>query len=348
MKRFLALVLAAVLMPMPASAETTSYEVPSSQTAQVGQSIINIWELTEGNWDSRREALLFSSGQSGYESVNNYLCPNEKILAGDYPCNFAASGADFFGSNILPVCESDADEFCVESLSFSLSNVVIEATHTAYAGGDRFDAIPELGIEPGGLVSLWTAPGVTNSANTATYAVSVRSRQYFNRYEKAFQTISLDLSITPYLEVKGNFRPPYDREGQDVNGMNKVYGGLPAGCIWSDEGLCGKAADFVGTPDIELTIRASNQLSGWFRGRITEPELSITKFSSKANRISISGKPVQVPRFHVYADAANTPESVQNSFLEAVVEVVESYLKATAQNKSLPQVAKEPTKFSRE
>ncbi len=314
MKRFLASVVAAVLMPMPASAESSSYEVPSSQTAQVGQSIINIWELTEGNWDSRREALVFPPGQYGYESANNYLCPNEKILAGDYPCNFAASGADFFGSNILPVCESEADEFCVESLTFSLSNVVIEATHTTYAGGDKFGAIPELGIEPGGLVSLWTVPGVTNSASTETYAVSVRSRQNFNQFEKKFQTISLDLSITPYAETKGNFKPPFDREGKDVNGLTKVYGGLPPGCIWSDEGLCGKAADFVGTPDIKLIIRASNQLSGWFRGRITEPELSIEKFSSKANRISISGKPVQVPRFHVYADATNTPESVQKLF----------------------------------
>lgn len=314
MKRFLALVLAAILMPTPASAESSSYEVPSSQTAQVGQSIINIWELTEGNWDSRREALVFPPGQYGFESANNYLCPNDKILAGNYPCDFASSGADFFGSNILPVCASEADEFCVESLTFSLSNVVIKATHTAYAGGDKFDAIPDLGIEPGGLVSLWTVPGVANSANTETYAVSVRSRQNFNQYEKKFQTISLDLSITPYVEAKGNYKPPFDREGKDVNGLTKVYGGLPAGCIWSDEGLCGKPADFVGAPDIKLTIRASNQLSGWFRGRVTEPELSIEKFSDKANRISISGKPVQVPRFHVYADAANTPESVQKLF----------------------------------
>ncbi len=314
MKRFLAAILGFALLTSPAAAASYSYEVPDSQTAQVGQSIITIWELTEGNWDSRREGRVFSPGQYGYETANTYLCPNEKILAGEYPCNFAESGADLYGSNILPVCKSDVDNFCVESMTFSLSDRVVVGQYFDDAGGDSFEAIPELGLEPGGLVSLWKVPGAANSAGVETYAVSVRSRQNFNPYLKRIQTISLDLSVTPYLEVQGNFYAPSSREGKDVNGLNKVYGGVPQGCTWSDEGRCGKAADFVGTPSVKLTIRASNELTGWFRGRISGPELSISKFSEKSNRISISGQPVEVPRFHVYADASNTPIEVQQVF----------------------------------
>jgi hypothetical protein len=77
-----------------------------------------------------------------------------------------------------------------------------------------------------------------------------------------------------------------------VNGLTKVFGGAPQGCTWSDTGKCGKAADFGEGVTLELAIRASNELSGWFRGRISETNISITKFSDKANRIVISGKPV--------------------------------------------------------
>ena len=314
MKRFLALVLAAILVPTPASAESSSYEVPSSQTAQVGQSIIAISELSSGNWDSRREGIIYPPGQHGYETASNYLCPNQKILDGEYPCDFASSGADLYGSNILPVCQSDLENFCVESLSFSLSDRVVTAEFFDSAGGNSFEAIPELGLEPGGLISLWKAEGVKNSAGEETYAVSVRSRQHFDKYEKRIRTISLDLSVVPYVEVQGNYYAPSSREGKDVNGLNKVYGGVPQGCTWSDQGRCGKVADFEGDPTIQLTIRASNELSGWFRGRISETVLSISQFSEKANRISVRGKPVEVPRFHVYADANNTPAAVQDVF----------------------------------
>ena len=166
MKRFLAALTGFILVSSPAFAVSYSYEVPDSQTAQVGQSIITIWELSNGNWDSRREGMIFPEGQYGYETANTYLCPNQKILAGDYPCNFAESGADLYGSNILPVCSSLQENYCVESLSFSLSDRVVQGEYFDDAGGDSFAAIPELGLEPGGLVSLWKVPGASNSAGS--------------------------------------------------------------------------------------------------------------------------------------------------------------------------------------
>ncbi len=318
MKKAISFLVGLLLIASPAAASTFTYEAPASQTATVGQSILTIWELSNGNWDSRREALVFPQGQYGYEKAEGYLCPNEKISAGTYPCNFAESGADFFGSNILPVCLTEKENFCVENLNFQVSGSQVVGQHIGYAGGSSFSAIPELGIEPGGLVSLWRLAGVNNSAASDTYAVTVRSRQGYDPYYKRFYTVSLDLSVTPYLEVKGNYSPPIPREGKDVNGLNKVYGGVPQGCTWSDEGRCGKAADFGTDVEVSLSIRASNELSGWFRGRISETNISITKFSDKANRIVVSGKPVTVPRFHVYADAQNTPKNVQELFPRGV------------------------------
>lgn len=79
MKRAISFLVGLLLVASPAAANTFTYEAPASQTATVGQSILTIWELSNGNWDSRREALVFPQGQYGYEKAEGYLCPNEKV-----------------------------------------------------------------------------------------------------------------------------------------------------------------------------------------------------------------------------------------------------------------------------
>ncbi len=314
MRKVFSVLLVFMLFATSAEGQSFTYEPPASSTAKVGESIVSIWELSSGNWDSRREVLISDQPNWTYATSENYLCPNEKIIAKESPCDFADGNEYYYGSNILPVCESVSDNFCVESLVFSSPSGSAIANHISDAGGGAFEAIPSLGIEPGGHVSLWDVPGWPNASGDSTYAVSVRSRQDWSHYEKRFKTISLDLAVTPYKEVKGDYRAPESREGKDVNGLNKVYGGVPQGCTWSDDGRCGKAADFVGSPEVKLVIRASNELSGWFRGRISETQIAISTYSTVSNKIEISGKPVSVPRFHVYANSSNTPKAVQDIF----------------------------------
>lgn len=318
MKRAISFLVGLLLIASPAAANTFTYEVPESQTARVGQSILTIWELANGNWNSTRDVLVSPSSTWDYTNSNRYLCDNEKILNKTAPCDFSQPNHSFNGSNLLPICSGPTDNYCIESLRLSSPSASSQAVFLGYAGGTTYEPIPTLGLEPASNVSLWKASGFTNSANVETYAVTVRSRQIYDLGLRRFRSISLDLSVTPYLEVNGNYQPPTLVEGKDVNGLTKVFGGAPQGCTWSDTGKCGKAADFGEGVTLELAIRASNELSGWFRGRISETNISITKFSDKANRIVISGKPVTVPRFHVYADAQNTPKNVQELFPRGV------------------------------
>lgn len=318
MKRAISFLVGLLLVASPAAASTFTYEVPESQTAPVGQSILTIWELANGNWNSTRDVMVSPTPNWDYTNSSRYLCDNEKILNKIAPCDFNLPNHGFNGSNLLPICADATDNYCIEGLRFSSPSTSTEAVFLGYAGGKTYDAIPALGLEPAANVSLWKADGFKNSANADTYAVTVRSRQIFDPGLQRFRAISLDLSVTPYLEVSGNYQPPTLVEGKDVNGLTKVFGGAPQGCTWSDTGKCGKAADFGADVSLELEIRASNELSGWFRGRISETEIAISRFSEKSNRISISGKPVTVPRFHVYADAQNTPKNVQELFPRGV------------------------------
>ena len=318
MKRAISALIGLLLIASPAAASSYTYEVPDSQTAQVGQSILTIWELANGNWNSTRDVMVFPGGVWDYTTASRYLCDNEEILNKIEPCDFTKPNHSFNGSNLFPACGSEGDVYCIESLSFRSPSLSAQAEFIGYAGGQTHEAIPSLGLEPAANVSLWRAKGFLNSAGTDTYAVTVRSRQQFNTFEGRFQAYSLDLAVTPYIEILGNYQPPTLVERIDVNGLTKVSGGAPQGCSWSDVGRCGKPADFADGVELGLTIRASNELTGWFRGRVSEPQIAISKLTDKVDRISISGTPVKVPRFHVYADAQNTPKNVQELFPRGV------------------------------
>jgi len=302
----------ALVLGLAAVSSAETYKAPGALEAKVGESILTIDELSNFNWDSRREAQVTTAGNS-YAEMEAYLCPNEKIIAQEAPCDFYKSGNGFFGSNMLPTCEGQED-FCIESLSFKVGGQVLTGRYLGGAGGQAFDAIPEFGIQSGGQISLFEVAGATNSAGVSTYGVAVRSRQDFNPREKRFETISMDLAVFPYSEQRGSFTPNYRFEFVDANGKNKV--GLKGGsdCMWPDTGVCRYLADFVGEPEISLSVRSSTELAGWFRGRLTEPNISVEPFSKLSERVTITGKPVTVPRFHAVATSANTPASVRALF----------------------------------
>jgi hypothetical protein len=257
-------------------------------SAPAGSVNVVINELVDGNWDSRREATNFESGES-------WACPNLPYSSG--PCDFKASQLHFYGSNLLGVCDSASQENCIESLSFTdQSGRQVVAQHTGFAGGATFPEVKSIGVAAGSQISLWNAEGINHVGNASTYSVMVRARQTYDRGKGRFTTISLDAAVTPYVLKTGPFKAPESFEC-GTNGKNKLCGGKPDECAWSDEGECGLRTGFGGSPKITLKLRISNEIGGWFRGRLTKTSIAVEKFSSKNNVVTVSAEPVQVARF---------------------------------------------------
>jgi hypothetical protein len=260
-------------------------DLPSSPEGSVN---VQIDELVEGNSNSSRYAVNFETGEGS-------LCPNMPYTSG--PCNFQNSKLHFYGSNLLPVCKSARQEHCIDSLAFELAegNKVV-ARHLGNAGGSTFPAVPSLGIYAGSQISLWSAAGVPHSGEAETYAVIVRSRQVHNSFSNQYSTTSLDAAVVPYSVETGDYEAPFDFSCRE-DGKNQVCGGKPAKCVWTDTGVCGLYESFEGSPVVSLQIRMSNEIGGWFRGRLANADIDVEKFSARNSLLTITAKPVTVARF---------------------------------------------------
>jgi len=82
--------------------------------------------------------------------------------------------------------------------------------------------------------------------------------------------------------------------------------------IASDGTRCGVAVDFAPETRIRLKARVSTEIAGWFRGRITKSDISISKFSATNNLISVEANTGEVARMRAVVSPTNsTPEQQQ-------------------------------------
>jgi hypothetical protein len=305
-----ALLAAAIAIGIPnLAAFADAWHTPSVSTASDGQSVISVNEISEGARDTRREAIKWGTD---YAHTESYVCHTIPLTG---PCDVTKSGFNFYGNNLLVTCESKTQEDCIESLDFTTQDgKTVTAKHIGNAGGPIFDAMPELGLQKGGQMSLWRAEGVNNSGGVDTYAVAFASRQDWLPQSNRFVTVSFSATIIPYTQLAGSFHAPSERDFQNALGYNQVGGAYDEQCAWSADGLCGVRQDFVGNPTIAVKFRASSDLGGWFRGRLNATQISISPFSKTNFSYVVTGQPASVARFSVIATESNTSDRVKALF----------------------------------
>lgn len=67
---------------------------------------------------------------------------------------------------------------------------------------------------------------------------------------------------------------------------------------------------------MQATIRLSSTAAGWYRARLTDPDIQISDFSPTNNRVKIYGKTVSVPTF-VVKRIASELDSVEKNFADS-------------------------------
>ena len=308
MKLKIAALLAALSLAIQPLASADQYLRPGASPD--GSTLITIEEPEF--YESVRKGLTFKP-TGGYDE--SFLC--DTFLDEREVCNIATPNMQFSAFHVLPVCETLTQENCVEGITFQrpTSDSVTNGQLIRSVDGGTYDPVPEIGLHAGGTASLWNADGYLNSENTETYAVLAFERQDFPSRFGRFETTGVTVAVVPYREVAGNYTSVEAWEGEDVVGKTQVYDAGPGeDCVWVEDGLCGKRAGFVGSPRVSVTVRYSKDVNGWFRGRLTETDVKVEDFSAQNYRVTISGGPVQVPRFAVYADRSNTPQVIEDMF----------------------------------
>lgn len=244
-------------------------------------------------------------------SFDEYLCEDGPQTTG--PCALKSSADHLLAESVLPVCKSETQTDCVESFKFGKTGTPLEnAKLIKELEGQTYPALNTAGGVPAaGTISIWEAPGLPNASGSTRYAVQVNEiRGTYGAFPE-YIVSDLTASIIPISEKTGsNFVTPKLTSFFDSNsGHNRVRGwGFTYGCAATENNYCAVTEDFSDNARFKLQIRASNKITGWFKGRIQKPTVTIEKFSDSNNRISLEAEPVSVPRLAALVTPENTTD----------------------------------------
>jgi hypothetical protein len=293
---------------LPASADAW---VANNTIAPNGTMIASIVEGADYQGVSRR----ISHVDNADGTFDEFLCADGPATGG---CAKPESNA------ILPVCQTELQTDCIEGLKFgTIESEMSSAKLVREVAGQTYPALGAFGGLPaGGTISIWDAPGLSHGGGTTKYAVQVNEVSNFDSASGVFITSQISASIFPISDRIGlSYKTSKLTETENNNGRTRVGGWeFAAGCAVTEASYCGVTEDFTANSRFTLAIRASNQITGWFKGRIQKPTVTIDKYSDSNNRITMTAEPVTVARLA----ALVTPENTSTKGKELLVSAMNS------------------------
>lgn len=287
------------------AAFTISLSVPVSASAQdtyVPEDLI---------WPA--DHVMFSIADEGTTFMTNTILITTKVGTGkdtgqkscddfdDADCRFNGKFDYIGGNSVLPPCEADASVNCIEKVEISVGEAPMEsALYRESIGGINIPPKPSVGYPGGSTISLWSAANSPASNGVTDYAVAVMVKGDLEVGKQTSWVMSeFYANVTPFRILTGDrYKVPFQESIQRQDGSwGTGLGGHSLECVWSDLGRCGRGQNFADETKIRLTLRLPKEIGGWFKGRMKDPVISISSFSSSHNRFVIQAEPVQVQKF---------------------------------------------------
>ena len=296
-----------LIVAVPAQAneqwsEISAVEIPSGSE---GVSIVE-----NGGFDRFSTRGAISSRGSGAYDYESWFCDKGNTRSGD--CNLDDPRIHFVSNAILPFCESAKQENCVESLELGPAGGPLEkASFVRHVNLRTLPEIKSQGLMAGGTTPLFES-SVMHQGGQSTYGASVVAQVEYNRETRSFETKSLTAAVYGYNEKRD---PEIDiqltTKWVDEKGKTRRMTGERSNvnCIWIEQGACGVEQAMSPGVEVKLTMRVPDTFTGWFRGRLKSPEISVSKFSNSTTKISVKAMPIEVGRlFAVASYAKSTPQ----------------------------------------
>jgi hypothetical protein len=243
----------------------------------------------------------FSEGQSSGSEI--YAIPDEqaKKVMSNQPsdtqsqrqlCQTLSAGpcAQPTGLSLriyLPQCSESITSYCIDSVALAASDGVLRTgSLIGYTDARRYSADPQLGIPEAATTSRWRFTGVPNKAGTDTYALKVLLDGFLSAGSPNLYVFQVSGLIEPYSEITSS---------QNTN----------VECTsWQSGTSCGIRQDFLEGQIATLSLRLPNSITGWIHGRLKGATISVEKFDSSQNTVTVTAENVRVPELNtVFTDA---------------------------------------------
>jgi len=310
MKRALLLRVAMVVGLLFTSVLPSSAAIWSPDIRPTGQNVVGV-NIVDSFFNTGENVSTITA--QGTPRINPDGTPNARLCKaiGTDPCN--KPDQTYVANLLLPACKSATDQWCIESLSVRKKDEPVTklATFIRQVNGQQVVNTPGDGIPGGSTMSLWRADGMKNSGGVETYAVYVvlKSTTFPGRGPTYTGFTAM---VLPYSEKSG-FQ--YELASTDEmilpNGSIRVGSrGSASECAWTEAGVCGLMEDFPAGTRASLTLRVSNQLTGWLMGRMADPVIDVQQFDAEQNKISIDAEPVKVPKFYATTDRTTASQAI--------------------------------------
>jgi hypothetical protein len=198
---------------------------------------------------------------------------------------------------ILPPCELGVSDTCVESLTLiDSSGKSVKATFAKEVETKKYQSNSKFSTPYGGSISVWKAEGVANSLGTQEYAVKVHiDLQNFDNRE-----CGLDPAKCPFK--LGNFSAsvsPVKVQPID-NTLN---------CLWTTGNECGQVGKFPEGVRVGLSVRITNNLTGFMFGRMQDVTMEVTPFSPTINTVRVEADPVNVSSIYAFVEKSSLAQN---------------------------------------
>lgn len=292
-------VLALALIASPANAAFEDEQWPQPNDAQDGSHSVLIQDSLGG--DLTVSMLI---GQRGDEQI---LCSS------DDDANCKGVGSYSF-VELLPACVSDADLDCIETLTaVDSAGVSSSGRFYEYAYSRHPNMFTGNGVQTiknPASPSVWTIDKAQH-AYGSQYALAVSLRGGYGRGNSQAPELNMNLYAVTYSQGIGeavdsngipNFFKCNQVKDKDTGkfstrcGMGaEEFGKYKCALKVQKNGACLMQHAFPEGYRFSVSLRLSQEPTGWFHGRMKNPSIAVSKISGSAVKVSVEAAPTKVP-----------------------------------------------------
>jgi len=267
---------------------------PAQANINPGEISVSLLERgVEGGFHT--EVILFEPFQGGGRSWT--ACKEWGVAPCD-PATIKRTKSNMLGFLLMPACKGAIQEHCISNLSiYKVGETPTQAEYLGEVPGEVFPEIKSAGFPAGRAHTLWKAPGIEHEGGEETYAVEFVQEVKYDEGKYFFNFFTV--SVMPYVETPSagaqprNTSDSVDSKGRKVQINNTYY--TDQNLAWFGDGKVGKISKFAPDTRVSVTVRVPKVYGGWFKGRMSGPDISVRSYNSRMNEITVDASVVEVP-----------------------------------------------------
>ena len=209
------------------------------------------------------------------------------------------------GVALLPYC-GQVTESCIETLELKdpESGEFVAATYVGTTSGTYFTGNPAVGVPSGSGPAIFESPVAHTGGNEYTLKASLDFWYTKSPPEGRKKLEAREFILEAFATKRENvqhIRASYADVCRDTVDNKSITpcsdGPLTTECIYSEAGECGVEHYMTQGQVVRVSLILTNQLTGWFKGRLKDPGIEVQPIDNNYSRVVISGESVEVPRF---------------------------------------------------